>query len=240
MRILTGIRKLDEVIEGGFPPGTNGLIVSDLGSPVSAFVGQILWNCLHDRRRCTFGSLRHGSAEEFAGEMDLFGFDFRPFLDERQLTFTDYVRESHVPEDAVFGSFRNQDLGRMGGAIIKISKFIETFERIDYDVGFLDNVNILFGALGLRGFINWGYGMRAAVSKRKDAVAFTITYHKGLPTTAKSIMLPLASSIIELKSHEDRSGRREHFFRVERMKDTRVRDHSWILYRLGERGISTP
>ncbi len=97
-KISTGIRGLDDLIEGGFPEGRVVLIVGGPGTGKTILCGQFLYNGIYGaNENGIFVSLDEGKAH-FMNEMKQFGWDFAKAESERKFEFIDATRIPRVSQ----------------------------------------------------------------------------------------------------------------------------------------------
>ncbi len=90
-RIPTGVRELDDTIEGGFPKGSLILLAGTPGSGKTAFAGKFLFEGIGGHaEKGVYASLAEGR-DAFFSEMGRNGFDFRRLEEEGKFAFLDLL-----------------------------------------------------------------------------------------------------------------------------------------------------
>ncbi len=83
-RTSTGIRGLDEQLDGGFPKNSTTAIIGAYGTGKSTFGMQFLYEGLRNDEPCIFISLDDGE-ESLIEAATEFGWDFKQYVDDKQL-----------------------------------------------------------------------------------------------------------------------------------------------------------
>jgi KaiC/GvpD/RAD55 family RecA-like ATPase len=85
-RIKTGIPGLDEIIEGGFIPGSAILISGGAGSGKTIFCGQFLWRGLKNDEPGIYVTCEE-TPEDIKNDLKKFGWDFEKYEKEKKFSF---------------------------------------------------------------------------------------------------------------------------------------------------------
>ena len=84
MRITTGIKGLDEMMDGGFPKGHSVAIIGSFGTGKTTFAMQYIWEGLKNGEKCIFLSLEEDE-NSIIETAKSFGWDFEKYLDDSLL-----------------------------------------------------------------------------------------------------------------------------------------------------------
>lgn len=88
MRVSSGVRGFDGVVDGGLPAGRLYVICGPPGSGKTTFSAQFIAEGVSAGDRCLFISM-HESREDLERDMSGYGFDFSSALGSGQVTFLD-------------------------------------------------------------------------------------------------------------------------------------------------------
>lgn len=236
-RIATGIGGLDRLIEGGLPKATSGIIVADRGSPAGVFAQQILWNTLKRGLRVCYFHTRYPSEKEFLDEMSGNGWDAKQFLERGSFRITDYLALAALTPEETQGDL-SRDVKEIERRLISVPKLTELTSKADYDFAIFDDIDLLLRKLDKPQFSKWAETV-SKFQKDRGAVALAIIYQENVPRDVMSLVDRLGSDCaIELQTREAPDGMLQHFFRVTRMKATRISRHGWIPYSKDDEGIT--
>jgi len=86
MRVSSGVRGFDELVDGGFPDGRLYVISGPPGSGKTTFCAQFLTNGVKQNDTCVFLSM-HETKREISDDMSDYSFKFSDFLDAGQIKF---------------------------------------------------------------------------------------------------------------------------------------------------------
>ncbi len=84
MRITTGIKGLDEMMDGGFPKGHSVAVIGSFGTGKTTFAMQYIWEGLKKGEKCIFLSLEEDE-NSIIETAKSFGWDFENYLDDSLL-----------------------------------------------------------------------------------------------------------------------------------------------------------
>ena len=84
MRITTGIKGLDEMMDGGFPKGHSVAVIGSFGTGKTTFAMQYIWEGLKNGEKCIFLSLEEDE-NSIIETAKSFGWDFENYLDDSLL-----------------------------------------------------------------------------------------------------------------------------------------------------------
>ncbi len=84
MRITTGIKGLDEMMDGGFPKGHSVAVIGSFGTGKTTFAMQYIWEGLKNGEKCIFLSLEEDE-NSIIETAKSFGWDFEKYLDDSLL-----------------------------------------------------------------------------------------------------------------------------------------------------------
>lgn len=87
--IRTGIDGLDKMLNGGIPEKSITSIIGPAGSGKTIMSLQILYNNLLEGKKCIHITSSH-SVDELVTNGSLFGWDFLPYIDSKQLIFKNF------------------------------------------------------------------------------------------------------------------------------------------------------
>lgn len=92
IRVASGIKNLDRLIEGGFEKNSINLIVGDSGSGKSIFAVQFLIEGIKNKEKCLYITFEE-QKEEFYKNMLDFGWDLKKLEEEGKFIFLEYTPE---------------------------------------------------------------------------------------------------------------------------------------------------
>jgi KaiC/GvpD/RAD55 family RecA-like ATPase len=238
-RVPTGINALDQLVEGGIPKATSGIIVTDKRSPGGVFAQQILWNCLQHGLNCAYFQTRYSSEREFFDEMAGNGRDVASFAKKGSFRVNDYVALAQLSaEEEKSGDFVS-DSRKVEGKVISAEKLTMRTKQAAYDFAVYDDIDLLFHRLSKPEFVNWAETI-AKLQKDRGSIALAIIYQQNLPEDIAGLIDRLGTDCtIELRTDESPDGMLQHYFRVTRMKATNISRHGWIAYMTSKEGITT-
>ncbi len=107
MRVRTGIKGLDEMMDGGIPEGHSVAVIGSFGTGKTTFAMQFIWEGLKNGEKCIFMSLEEDE-ESIIRTAQSFGWDFATHLDKNLLLI------KLEPEDA------KSSINRLEGEIPEI------------------------------------------------------------------------------------------------------------------------
>ncbi len=107
MRVSTGIKGLDEMVNGGIPKGHSIAVIGSFGTGKTTFAMQFIWEGLKKREKCIFMSLEEDE-ESILKTAQSFGWDFASHIDRNLLLI------KLEPEDA------KSSINRLEGEIPEI------------------------------------------------------------------------------------------------------------------------
>ncbi len=84
MRIKTGIKGLDEMMEGGFPEGHSIAVIGSFGTGKTTFAMQYIWEGLQSGEKCIFLSLEEDE-KSIVETAKSFGWDFEKYMNNELL-----------------------------------------------------------------------------------------------------------------------------------------------------------
>jgi KaiC/GvpD/RAD55 family RecA-like ATPase len=87
-RIPSGIKELDRILGGGFPRGTFNCVEGDIGAGTSTFCIQAVWSRLSLGGLASFMCLDE-PAETVAEHFESFGWNVKPYIEEKRLLLFD-------------------------------------------------------------------------------------------------------------------------------------------------------
>jgi len=92
MNILkTGVLGLDEMLCGGIPEGHTVAVLGSAGTGKSTFALQFIYTGLQDNENCVYLSLEE-SEENIMKTGMIFGWDLKPFIENKRLTLINFNR----------------------------------------------------------------------------------------------------------------------------------------------------
>ncbi|MDY6771315.1 MAG: ATPase domain-containing protein [Candidatus Nanohaloarchaea archaeon] len=91
-RVSSGVKGLDNLIEGGFPKGSVTLISGGAGCGKTIFCNQYLWDGLQEGEKVRYISLEE-PVDDIMGDAEVFGWEFRDYEEDGQFKI-DYIKPS--------------------------------------------------------------------------------------------------------------------------------------------------
>ena len=92
MKILkTGVLGLDEMLSGGIPEGHTVAVLGSAGTGKSTFALQFIFTGLQNNENCVYLSLEE-SEENLMKTGMIFGWDLKPYIDNKKLTLVNFNR----------------------------------------------------------------------------------------------------------------------------------------------------
>lgn len=114
VKLGTGIVGLNEMLEGGISQGQSVAVVGPPGSGKTLISLQFLHACLRSGKSCLYISANH-SEKELLEKSLRYGWDFQPFIDNRQLALM------HIPPVR---------LTQKGGELHLVSDYLDELPRV--------------------------------------------------------------------------------------------------------------
>ncbi len=84
-RVKTGIKGMDELLNGGFPRGKNIMVSGSSGTGKTIFAAQFIYEGLNSKENCLYVTFEQAK-EKLIGDMKEIGIDFSDMISSKRLT----------------------------------------------------------------------------------------------------------------------------------------------------------
>lgn len=215
-RKSSGIRGLDELIEGGFPNHFAVLLIGPLGCGKSIFGNQVLWEGLKNGERGILIAYDH-PPDEIRRSMASFGWDVTPYEDENKFAIIDCFNGA-VGEDSHEKYYVQNPLD-IDQHFYTLEKCVsEVVSNGDHLRVFLDSATAFSSILNLPSAFRLARRFHSYV-KKYNAVALA-SFHQGAQNKlVETLSRQIIDSIIEFDKRTE-NDRINHYLRISKMSMT--------------------